>query len=106
MHNGRRINLKGESMRKHTADLTNLTHRVKTNLVNTLETQAFRLTGIGVQLQRNTHTLSNGLTPPKLRVEKGIKLTPAEQALDLSARLVVSNELGHARIEVTRTYLG
>lgn len=56
--------------------------------------------------QQRYITLSNGLTPPKLRANKEVKLIPVQNALDESARLIVSNELGHARIEVTRTYLG
>lgn len=56
--------------------------------------------------QQRYIVLSNGLTPPKLHKGEKSMLTPVEQALDLSARLKVSQELGHARIDVTRTYLG
>ncbi len=56
--------------------------------------------------QRRYIVLSNGLIPPKLMSGEKQKLTPAEQKLDSSARLTLSQELGHGRIDVTRTYLG
>lgn len=55
--------------------------------------------------QQRYITLSNGLTPPILQEGLPVKLTPADQALDAGARLIVANELGHARISVTRDYL-
>ena len=56
--------------------------------------------------QQRYITLSKGLTPPMMCEGIREKLTPTEQALDLNARLIVSNELGHGRIGITRTYLG
>jgi len=56
--------------------------------------------------QQRYIVLSKGLTPPKLTSGEEPKLTPAEQALDVSARLTVSQELGHARLDITRVYLG
>lgn len=56
--------------------------------------------------QQRYIVLTNGLIPPKLCKGERPKLTEAEQALDLRARLIVSQELGHERIEITRTYLG
>ena len=50
--------------------------------------------------------LSKGLLPPRLGGPKHSNLTVAEKALDLSARQVVSSELGHVRIDIVRTYLG
>ncbi len=54
--------------------------------------------------QQRYIALSKGLSPPKLQ-DKRIALTPVEQALDISARLILSQKLGHARIDITRTYL-
>ncbi len=34
------------------------------------------------------------------------EMSEREKQLDRSARLIISNELGHSRIEITRTYLG
>ena len=56
--------------------------------------------------QQRYIVLSKGLMPPKLHSDEKPKLTPAEQALDLSARLTVSQELGHERLDITRVYLG
>ena len=56
--------------------------------------------------QQRYIVLSNGLIPPKLQEGEMTKLTQAEKTLDLSARQIVSEELGHARIDVTRVYLG
>lgn len=50
--------------------------------------------------------LSNGLMPPMLCDGEKPTLTQAEQELDLKARLIVSQELGHDRISVTCNYLG
>jgi len=50
--------------------------------------------------------LSNGLTPPKLNIGEKPKLTAAERELDLSARLTVSKELGHTRLDITHIHLG
>jgi len=56
--------------------------------------------------QQRYIVLTNGLIPPMLCKGEKPKLTEAEQALDLRARLIVSKELGHGRISVTRRYLG
>lgn len=56
--------------------------------------------------QQRYMVLSKGLVPPMLQQGEKTKLTSAEQALDISARLKLSQELGHARIDITRTYLG
>lgn len=56
--------------------------------------------------QQRYIVLTNGHIPPMLCKGEKPKLTEAEQALDLRARLTVSKELGHGRISVTRRYLG
>ncbi len=50
--------------------------------------------------------LTNGMIPPMLIKDGQQKLTEAEQAIDKRARLIVSEELGHGRLDITRTYLG
>lgn len=50
--------------------------------------------------------LSNGLTPPRLGGPTYSKLTDQEREWDSNARTVVSNEMGHARRDITRSYLG
>lgn len=50
--------------------------------------------------------LAKGLRPPRIGGPKLSNLTESERELDLSARLVVSSELGHGRLDITRTYLG
>jgi len=37
---------------------------------------------------------------------KHSQLTATEKAKDVEARTIVSSELGHVRIDITRTYLG
>lgn len=56
--------------------------------------------------QQRYIVLTNGLIPPKLCKGERPKLAEPEQALDIRARFIVSQELGHERIEITRTYLG
>ncbi|GEM_PF-2698049 len=56
--------------------------------------------------QQRYIVLSNGLMPPMLCDGEKPILTQTEQELDLKARLIVSQELGHDRISVTCNYLG
>jgi hypothetical protein len=56
--------------------------------------------------QQRYIVLSNGLMPPMLCDGEKPTLTQAEQELDLKARLIVSQVLGHDRISVTCNYLG
>ncbi|MFT6371843.1 MAG: integrase [Paraglaciecola sp.] len=56
--------------------------------------------------QQRYIVLTNGLLPPMICKGERPILTEAEQALDLRARLIVSTELGHGRIDVTIDYLG
>lgn len=50
--------------------------------------------------------LSNGLEPPRKGGRSQSKLTEQEKEWDSNARLIVSSELGHVRVDITRTYLG
>ncbi|NND00331.1 MAG: integrase [Gammaproteobacteria bacterium] len=56
--------------------------------------------------QQRYQALTGGLLPPRMGGKKPSKLTAKEQALDQKARLVISLELGHNRLEITRIYLG
>jgi len=56
--------------------------------------------------QQRYIVLTGGLLPPRMGGKRARELSPKEQAIDLRARLVVSQELGHNREEVTRVYLG
>lgn len=56
--------------------------------------------------QQRYIVLTGGLLPPRMGGKRPSELTPKEQALDLKARLIVSQELGHNREEITRVYLG
>ena len=72
---------------------------------------------VGVIGLRNTHglryhyaqqryiELAKGLMPPRLGGLKHSMLTEQEKELDLNARLIVSSELGHVRLDIARTYL-
>lgn len=51
------------------------------------------------------HNKAFKLTPKLLKGEE-IQLAEAERAVDQRARLIVSQGLGHGRIEIIRTYLG
>jgi len=50
--------------------------------------------------------LTGGMLPPRLGGRMHSKLNDKEKVLDIQARLIVSSELGHSRIDITRTYLG
>ena len=50
--------------------------------------------------------LTNGLRPPRMGGRYHSKLNEKEKELDLKARKILSLELGHVRIDITRTYLG
>lgn len=50
--------------------------------------------------------LTNGMKPPRLGGKVNSKLSEEEKALDEQARLILSSELGHTRIDITRQYLG
>jgi len=56
--------------------------------------------------QQRYIVLTKGMVPPRLGGPKHASLTKQEKEKDLNARLIVSAELGHSRIEITRTYLG
>ncbi len=56
--------------------------------------------------QQRYIVLTNGLIPPMLCKGEKPKLSEAELALDLRARLIVSKELGHGRISITQRYMG
>lgn len=47
-----------------------------------------------------------GWQPPKLSGPKSRELTPKQKALDRAVRLLISQELGHGREEITAVYLG
>ena len=47
-----------------------------------------------------------GWQPPKLSGPKSRELTPEQKALDRAVRLLISQELGHGREEITAVYLG
>lgn len=73
------------------------------------------LTGIGIPAthglryhyaQQRYIKLSNGLEPPRKGGRSKSKLTEQEKEWDSNARLIVSSELGHVRVDITRTYLG
>jgi len=72
-------------------------------------------TGIGIPpthglryhyAQQRYIKLSNGLAPPRKGGRSKSKLTEQEKEWDSNARLIVSAELGHAREDITRVYLG
>ncbi len=44
--------------------------------------------------------------PPILNEKKNYKLTPDEKKRDRDVRLIISEELGHSREQITATYLG
>ena len=50
--------------------------------------------------------LTNRMKPPRLGGKSRGQLDEKEKALDEKARLVLSGELGHSRIDITRHYLG
>ena len=56
--------------------------------------------------QQRYLALSSGITPPRMGGVKHSQLTATEKAKDVEARTIVSSELGHVRIDITRTYLG
>ena len=56
--------------------------------------------------QQRYIVLTKGRLPPRMGGKRPSELTAKEQALGLRARLVVSQELGHNREEITRVYLG
>ena len=56
--------------------------------------------------QQRYLALSDGLLPRRLGGPRVREMTDKERQIDTIARLTVSNELGHSRIGVTRTYLG
>lgn len=56
--------------------------------------------------QRRYVLLTGGLLPPKLGGKQYRELNTRDRNLDQRARLQVAQELGHARIEITRVYLG
>jgi hypothetical protein len=56
--------------------------------------------------QQRYLSLTNGALPPRMGGRTHSKLSEAEKEVDMKARLIVSSELGHARIDITRVYLG
>ena len=56
--------------------------------------------------QRRYLELSKGIMPPRLGGVTHSKLSDEDKKIDLQARKIVSNELGHSRIDIVRTYLG
>ena len=63
--------------------------------------------GLRHQYAQNRYmALTGGLLPPRMGGKRPSELSPREQAIDLKARLLISQELGHNREEITRVYLG
>jgi len=56
--------------------------------------------------QQRYLALTNGFLPRRLGGLLVREMSEHEKRLDRSARLKISSELGHSRIEITRTYLG
>lgn len=56
--------------------------------------------------QQRYITLAKGLEPPRLGGRTKSKLTEQEKEWDSNARLIVSSELGHTRVDIARIYLG
>jgi len=56
--------------------------------------------------QQRYLALSDGLLPRRLGGPLVREMTEQEKGVDRTTRLKVSNELGHSRIGITRTYLG
>ena len=50
--------------------------------------------------------LTKGMKPPRLGGKSRGQLDENEKALDEKARLILTGELGHSRIDITRHYLG
>ena len=56
--------------------------------------------------QQRYIALTNGMLPPRMGGRLHSKLTDDKKELDIQARLIVSSELGHGRLDIVRTYLG
>lgn len=56
--------------------------------------------------QQRYMELTGGMKPPALGGLKRNQMTQTQRLLDVEARLQVSQELGHNRLEVTNVYLG
>lgn len=62
--------------------------------------------GLRHQYAQVRYSEISGLTPPRLGGPRFRDLSPADRERDLRARYIVSEELGHSRIDITRVYLG
>jgi hypothetical protein len=66
---------------------------------------------VKTEAQRNNYAqqrylIITGNNPPFLGGKAQREMTKPERAIDTSARLTISNELGHGRVQITSTYLG
>ena len=50
--------------------------------------------------------LANGILPPRMGGKAQSELNDEERKIDIQARLIVSQELGHSRLDIARQYLG
>ena len=62
--------------------------------------------GLRHQYAQDRYLELTGRAAPVAGGISGKELTPEQRALDKEARLAISNELGHAREQITVTYLG
>lgn len=62
--------------------------------------------GLRHQYAQDRYRELTGWEPPNCGGKKSRDLTPEERQIDAEARQIISNELGHNRLEITATYLG
>jgi site-specific recombinase XerC len=64
------------------------------------------LHGLRHAYAQQRYQILTGWAAPKNGGKPSKALTEAEKRIDREARLIISRELGHARLEITKTYIG